>query len=773
MWLLTQAHPPADGSKPTIFRLPRGKHNVGRKDQPVLIAEKSVSRNHGWLESDGKSLRVGDGGSKFGTCIDGTKVTEVSELKEGQVVRFGGREDGVADFRASQERILIALTACGEKHGAFRTQAITCGLDVIGETENWSQIPVACVSTADPAKNKPFSVACLRAAALGVKLVAPSYLEAWQGRSPLSATPPSPEDHVLPSAHLLQRVGATAAAALEGLRLVFVGDALEDVRDVIQGLGLKDTCVCISRAQASASALPDAIQNFAGKVTVVSMQAVFGPLKDAPRMDQEVELVAALVAGEPLASVAASTLVPPAPAPAPRRSPKRKAREEPSPPPKRARRRYTPAPDETDDGPAPPPANAPFDEAAATKDAKKMKVAELRAALEACGADTAGIKSVLVERLVGAWRAAAAPAAAEPSPPPSPEPSPEPSPAPKKSRRRGDDKDEAEPSPSPAPKRSRRRADSDEAAPSPPPKRKRAAPDEVEEDAPPPPDDDDDDDGEFDLAAAMDAPRAAPAPAPPIESPSPPPKRKRRAAEEEKESPAPEQRKKKRRPAEEEDEAPDPAPVRRKGPPPRAPRAQQRQQADTSGGGWLSVQAHGAAKNDAGGDVDAAAALAGQLAEEEPEEEEEALRPAKKRGGRGAAKPSKAEEARQLDAFAESGARAKVLDETYKDCVAPRAPTVTRDLVVARREPARTPAAQKKGPNFKKFRKNAVLVASDADRVSQQSLKKLAVAESETQHQLRRDAEALAKDKEKADETWDDEAAPKKRKPAVRARARR
>ena len=379
MWLLTQAHPPADGSKPTIFRLPRGKHNVGRKDQPVLIAEKSVSRNHGWLESDGKTLRVGDGGSKFGTCIDGKKVIEVSELKEGQVVRFGGRKDGVADFRASQERILIALTACGEKHGAFRTQAITCGLDVIGETENWAQVPVACVSTADPAKNKPFSVACLRAAALGVKLVAPSYLEAWQGRSPLSATPPSPDDHVLPSAHLLQRVGATAAAALEGLRLVFVGDALEDVRDVIQGLGLKDNCVCISRAQVSASALPDAIQNFAGKVTVVSMQAVFGPLKDAPRLDQEAELVAALVAGEPLASVAASTLVPPAPAPAPapRRSPKLKAREEPSPPPKRARRQDAPAPDE------------PFDGAAATKDAKKMKVAELRAALEACGADTA------------------------------------------------------------------------------------------------------------------------------------------------------------------------------------------------------------------------------------------------------------------------------------------------------------------------------------------------------------------------------------------------
>ena len=37
-----------------------------------------------------------------------------------------------------------------------------------------------------------------------------------------------------------------------------------------------------------------------------------------------------------------------------------------------------------------------FDEAAATRDAKKLKVAELRAALEAAGADTKGLKAELV-----------------------------------------------------------------------------------------------------------------------------------------------------------------------------------------------------------------------------------------------------------------------------------------------------------------------------------------------------------------------------------------
>ena len=68
---------------------------------------------------------MGDGGSKFGTHVDGKKVSSESEVKEGQVIRFGGREDGSADFRASKQSVLIALTACGEKHAAFKTQAPT------------------------------------------------------------------------------------------------------------------------------------------------------------------------------------------------------------------------------------------------------------------------------------------------------------------------------------------------------------------------------------------------------------------------------------------------------------------------------------------------------------------------------------------------------------------------------------------------------------------------------------------------------------------------
>ena len=69
--------------------------------------------------------------------------------------------------------------------------------------------------------------------------------------------------------------------------------------------------------------------------------------------------------------------------------------------------------------PPPPPSSdsdGVFDEATATREARKLKVAELRAALEAAGADTEGLKAELVERLVAVRRAAFY---APPPPPPS------------------------------------------------------------------------------------------------------------------------------------------------------------------------------------------------------------------------------------------------------------------------------------------------------------------------------------------------------------------
>ena len=55
----------------------------------------------------------------------------------------------------------------------------------------------------------------------------------------------------------------------------------------------------------------------------------------------------------------------------------------------------------------PTPEEPAFDEDAVTEAAKKLEVVELRAALEAAGADTKGLKAALVARLVEVKRAAA------------------------------------------------------------------------------------------------------------------------------------------------------------------------------------------------------------------------------------------------------------------------------------------------------------------------------------------------------------------------------
>ena len=98
------------------------------------------------------------------------------------------------------------------------------------------------------------------------------------------------------------------------------------------------------------------------------------------------------------------------PAPAPKAEPAPEAPVEPAPAAMEAEPTAAPAP-AAEPAPEPEAAAAPaaaaFDEAAATKECKKLTVPKLRAALEAAGADTKGLKAALVERLVGVKRAAA------------------------------------------------------------------------------------------------------------------------------------------------------------------------------------------------------------------------------------------------------------------------------------------------------------------------------------------------------------------------------
>ncbi len=90
-----------------------------------------------------------------------------------------------------------------------------------------------------------------------------------------------------------------------------------------------------------------------------------------------------------------------------------------------AAQRAAAAPQAMEEDAAPAPAAEAFDAAAATSAAKRMKVEELRAALEAAGASTEGNKPTLVERLVAARRAASSGDAMDEDDEAEPEPSKE------------------------------------------------------------------------------------------------------------------------------------------------------------------------------------------------------------------------------------------------------------------------------------------------------------------------------------------------------------
>jgi len=166
MWLLTQVAPP-DGGKPIMIRVPPGKHGVGRKDQPVLVEDKSVSRNHGWVRCDADRFWVGDGGSKYGTKVNTIKVESSegeAEATEGAVIRWGGQESGVADYCLSRDRFVVVATRCGADDATadISRRAAALGFAVAKEPWDAATAPTHCVTRAGEPGVEAASVACLR-----------------------------------------------------------------------------------------------------------------------------------------------------------------------------------------------------------------------------------------------------------------------------------------------------------------------------------------------------------------------------------------------------------------------------------------------------------------------------------------------------------------------------------------------------------------------------------------------------------------------------------
>ena len=80
-----------------------GRQTIGRTvDACFVVDDKSVSRNHGWVEVRGDALVVGDCASRYGTFVNGARVDAETTVREGDVIRFGGQLSGACDFAASR-----------------------------------------------------------------------------------------------------------------------------------------------------------------------------------------------------------------------------------------------------------------------------------------------------------------------------------------------------------------------------------------------------------------------------------------------------------------------------------------------------------------------------------------------------------------------------------------------------------------------------------------------------------------------------------------------
>ena len=242
--------PEGNAAPVTIYVTP-GTATVGRSTgATIVILDPSVSREHGWLECAGGALRVGDKSSRYGTALkragaeawapvfDKGAPDATVEIRDGDAVRWGGVETGVSDFRASRVDGRVCATMCG-KEGA----KVDARLEALGfaKCDAWDSArpPAACVTRSDGRSGK-LSVKLLRCVALGVDVVAPTWLDAWVDRkTPLSA-PPRAEEHVAfgKDGVTADALRSSAAAALrDGATGVVFAAAGDDLEPLLRDLG--------------------------------------------------------------------------------------------------------------------------------------------------------------------------------------------------------------------------------------------------------------------------------------------------------------------------------------------------------------------------------------------------------------------------------------------------------------------------------------------------------------------------------------------------------
>ena len=169
LWLPLPTHTPA--------------YSVGRKECDILLtSDKSVSRRHAEFEVTGGMLRVKDLESKYGSTLNGTRLSGESRvLSTGDRVKLGQTEFSVQQLPL----VLCASGLRGVEKGVVDRAMADLGVSLVAQ---WSTDVTHLIMT-----HVSFTPKLLTALASAVPVVTPEWVRLLAARRQLNEKPPDPD----------------------------------------------------------------------------------------------------------------------------------------------------------------------------------------------------------------------------------------------------------------------------------------------------------------------------------------------------------------------------------------------------------------------------------------------------------------------------------------------------------------------------------------------------------------------------------------------------
>ena len=121
-----------DGQTQKTVTVDRSPFTIGRRTTADFqVFNTDVSRDHAELTIDGDGCVLRDRGSRFGTFVNDTRITEHS-LQDGDVIRLGPRDGVQLEFRVGEADGESALSRSSDVSDLAQMAAILDGLRALG-----------------------------------------------------------------------------------------------------------------------------------------------------------------------------------------------------------------------------------------------------------------------------------------------------------------------------------------------------------------------------------------------------------------------------------------------------------------------------------------------------------------------------------------------------------------------------------------------------------------------------------------------------------------